>query len=59
MTVLKKDVYSMSNTAHSEEKPRLPLILIGDERRDLLDAIVWMLYHWATGHSLDLSITDS
>ena len=40
MTVLKKDVYSMSNTAHSEEKPRLPLILIGDELSDLLVAIV-------------------
>lgn len=38
MTVLKKDVYSVSNTADSEEKPRLPLI--GDELSDLLDAIV-------------------
>lgn len=40
MTVLKKDVYSVSNTAYSEEKPRLPLILIGDELSDLLVAIV-------------------
>lgn len=57
MTVLKKDVYSVSNTADSEEKPLLPLI--GDELSDLLVAMVQMLYHWATGHSLDLSITDS
>lgn len=38
MTALKKDVYSVSNTAGSEEKPRQPLI--GEELCDLVVTIV-------------------